>query len=56
MYYSTNLQHRALVPPGVPKDILQGTRKHLTLLKTKYRDLLNLEPALILALKDSSLN
>jgi hypothetical protein len=35
---------------GVGEDILGVTRKHLTLMKTKHRNRLNPEPALVLAL------
>jgi hypothetical protein len=42
--------HTNDLQPGVRQDILEGTRKHLTSIKTKHRNRLNLEPALILAL------
>jgi hypothetical protein len=42
--------HWLRVPPGVQEDILEGTRKHLRSIKMKHKNLLNLEPALILAL------
>jgi hypothetical protein len=36
--------------PGVRDTIVQDKRKHLTYIKTKHRNRLNLEPALILTL------
>jgi hypothetical protein len=38
------------MPPVVREEILGGMRKYLTLNKTKYRNILSLEPALILTL------
>jgi hypothetical protein len=47
--YTSGLQSGVRVLPGVG-DILDGTRKHLTSIKTKHMSSLNLEPALIFAL------
>jgi hypothetical protein len=38
------------IQPGVREDILGDTRKQLISIKTKYRNHLNLEAALILAI------
>jgi hypothetical protein len=50
MYHRSGLQPGVRVPPrgGRSENILWSTRKHI---KTKHRNRLNLEPAMILALK-----
>jgi hypothetical protein len=42
--------YTSVLQPRVREDISRGKQKHLTSIKTKYRNRLNLQPALILAL------
>jgi hypothetical protein len=44
------LQSGVRLPPGVSQNILGGTPRHLTSIKSKHRNRFNLKPALILAL------
>jgi hypothetical protein len=46
------LQPETHIPPRGREDISGGTRKHLTSIKMKHSNRLNLEPSLILALTE----
>jgi hypothetical protein len=48
--YSSGFKPGIRVPPLVQKNILGDSRKHLTSIKTKHRNRVDLEPTLILAL------